>query len=86
WPSCSSSTDCRARPTQRSVDAAPSAPAETPAPAIQNVVPQLPETPRCPRRGPGILAGFEQGVTALQEAGVELDPNILDAVRAVLPQ
>ena len=86
WPSCSSSLGLSSAPTQRSVDAAPSAPAETPAPTIQNAVPQLPETPAVPAEVQGILAGFEQGVTALQEAGVELDPNILDAVRAVLPQ
>ncbi|MDC3725547.1 MULTISPECIES: resuscitation-promoting factor Rpf1 domain-containing protein [Rhodococcus] len=86
WPSCSSSLGLSSAPTQRSVDAAPSAPAETPAPAIQNAVPQLPETPALPAEVQGILAGFEQGVAALQDAGVELDPNILDAVRAVLPQ
>ena len=34
----------------------------------------------------GIIAGFEQGVEALQDAGIQLDPSVLDAVRAVLPQ
>ncbi|MCK0089442.1 transglycosylase family protein [Rhodococcus sp. HNM0563] len=85
WPSCSSSLGLSSAPTQRE---APSAPAQsTPAPVTENrAVPQLAEVPELPAEAQGIIDGFEQGVDALQAAGIALDPAVLDAVRAVLPQ
>ncbi|UYP19692.1 transglycosylase family protein [Rhodococcus sp. Z13] len=85
WPSCSSSLGLTSAATPRTVDAVPAAPiVETPAPAV---TPQLPagiDVAQLPAEVQNLLAGFEQGVTALQDAGIELDPNILDAVRTVL--
>jgi hypothetical protein len=83
WPSCSSSLGLSSAPTERAVDATPSAPS---APSVSNPVPQLPEAPALPPEAQNIIAGFEQGVEALQDAGIQLDPSVLDAVRAVLPQ
>ncbi|MFD6857179.1 transglycosylase family protein [Rhodococcus sp. NPDC060090] len=85
WPSCSSSLGLSSSPTQRE---APSAPAQsTPAPVTENrQIPQLSEVPALPAEAQGIIDGFEQGVDALQAAGIALDPAVLDAVRAVLPQ
>lgn len=86
WPSCSSSLGLSSAATQRAVDATPSTPSTPAAPSVSNPVPQLPETAPLPAEAQNIIAGFEQGVEALQDAGIQLDPSVLDAVRAVLPQ
>ncbi|MEE2032832.1 transglycosylase family protein [Rhodococcus chondri] len=88
WPSCSSSLGLSSAPAQRSVDSTPSAPAAPAqsAPVTSNPVPQLAEVPTVTVKPQSAIDGFEQGVKALQDAGIPLDPNILDAVRAALPQ
>lgn len=86
WPSCSSSLGLSSAPTQRSAPSTTAPEASTPAPTAERVVPQLPENSPLTAEAQSLVSGFEQGVEALQNAGVDIDPSILDAVRAVLPQ
>lgn len=84
WPSCSSSLGLSSAPSQRDV---PSAPAQTTSTTVAElpVVESLPSVENLPVEAQNIVDGFEQGVAALEAAGIDVDPAVIDLVRSVLP-